>query len=134
MVVILFVLIDKISFVQAIYGQLLQQTTTGQLDTGSTLDPATLPLAVREAAFVEAADCFAALIAKPEVCCCRHLDYRPAAHPDFLVAILLWYTARKYIWVESCQNQLMLTVSASLSRAPMLPLCCRKLRHASAVQ
>ena len=52
---------------QGSHGQLLRHSLSGLPEGGPTLDAATLPLPVRQAAFVEAADCFAALIAKPEV-------------------------------------------------------------------
>ena len=58
---------------QDIHGQVLRHSLSDRPDGASSLDAATLPLPVRQAAFVEAADCFAALIAKPEVrvtCCC----------------------------------------------------------------
>ncbi|KAL3144110.1 hypothetical protein ABBQ32_003901 [Trebouxia sp. C0010 RCD-2024] len=51
---------------QGSHGQLTRHSLSSLLEGGPTLDAATLPLPVRQAAFVEAADCFAALIAKPE--------------------------------------------------------------------
>lgn len=59
---------------QGSHGQLLRHSLSGLPDGGPTLDAATLPLPVRQAAFVEAADCFAALIAKPEVSCCSYVS------------------------------------------------------------
>lgn len=58
---------------QGSHGQLTRHSLSSLLEGGPTLDAATLPLPVRQAAFVEAADCFAALIAKPEVSCHRYL-------------------------------------------------------------
>ncbi|KAL0028971.1 hypothetical protein WJX77_009058 [Trebouxia sp. C0004] len=51
---------------QGIHGQLLMRSLRGLQNAEYSLDASMLPIAVREAAFVEAADCFAALIAKPE--------------------------------------------------------------------
>lgn len=56
-----------LDYLQGLHGQLLQQALSGVPGAEVSLDAASLPLAVREAAFVEAADCFAALIAKPQV-------------------------------------------------------------------
>ena len=55
--------------VQGIHGQLLMRSLRGLQSAEYSLDASALPITVREAAFVEAADCFAALIAKPEVTC-----------------------------------------------------------------
>ena len=52
---------------QAIHGQALRQSLSGLPDGEPSVDAAALPLPVRQAAFMEAADCFVALIAKPEV-------------------------------------------------------------------
>lgn len=57
---------------QGIHGQALRQSLSGLPDGGLSLDAAALPLPVRQAAFVEAADCFVALTAKPEVSWTRH--------------------------------------------------------------
>jgi len=54
---------------QGIHGQLLMRSVRGLQSAEYSLDASALPITVREAAFVEAADCFAALIAKPEVTC-----------------------------------------------------------------
>ena len=54
---------------QGIHGQLLMRSVRGLQHAEYSLDASALPITVREAAFVEAADCFAALIAKPEVTC-----------------------------------------------------------------
>jgi len=55
--------------VQGIHGQLLMRSLRRVQSVEYSLDASALPITVREAAFVEAADCFAALIAKPEVTC-----------------------------------------------------------------
>ncbi len=54
---------------QGIHGQLLMRSLRRVQSVEYSLDASALPITVREAAFVEAADCFAALIAKPEVTC-----------------------------------------------------------------
>ncbi len=54
---------------QGIHGQLLMRSLRGLQNAEHSLDASALPITVREAAFVEAADCFAALIARPEVTC-----------------------------------------------------------------
>ncbi|KAL0049173.1 hypothetical protein WJX82_008148 [Trebouxia sp. C0006] len=51
---------------QGIHGQLLMRSLRRVQSVEYSLDASALPITVREAAFVEAADCFAALIAKPE--------------------------------------------------------------------
>lgn len=58
-----------LSGLQGSHKQLLRHSLSGLPEGEPTLDAATLPLPVRQAAFVQAADCFAALIAKPEVSC-----------------------------------------------------------------
>lgn len=71
------------------HGQLLARTLRGVQDPGDSLDASVLPITVREAAFVEAADCFAALIARPEV-----TPYTPSG--QFLPLIMSWHTLYAY--------------------------------------
>ena len=53
---------------QGIHGQLLRQSLPGIQAGAHALDVSVVPVGVREAAFLEAVGCFAAFIAKPEVC------------------------------------------------------------------
>ena len=57
----------RICCVQGIHGHLLTRSLKGLQSAECSLDASALPITVREAAFVEAADCFAALLARPEV-------------------------------------------------------------------
>ncbi len=76
--------------VQGIHGQLLIRSLRGLQDSGPSLDAAVLPIAVREAAFVEAADCFAALIARPEVRYCSGSTVTRLSQTQLLSAARIW--------------------------------------------
>lgn len=53
--------------VQAVHGPLLQTVAAASAEERSTCDVTQLPVALRGAAFVEAADCFTAMISNAEV-------------------------------------------------------------------
>ena len=59
--------ISVTTVVQSLHHQLLAQSVRGDEASRHSMDASALPISVREAAFVEAADCFAALIARPQV-------------------------------------------------------------------
>lgn len=61
-------------WVQRVHGSLLQRSQQLMLTEGSAaLDITLLPLALREAAFFESADCYTAMIANREVWLCLSL-------------------------------------------------------------
>ena len=56
------------SVVQRVHGSLLQRSHQAMdTDSPSTMDVTQMPLALREAAFFESADCYTAMIANREV-------------------------------------------------------------------
>ena len=70
---------------QTIHKHLLAQSASGIGDSGHSMDAGALPLSLREAAFVEAADCFVALIARPQVSClslllCKNKERKHSFH------------------------------------------------------
>ena len=60
--------------VQSVHGPLLQRSTRRRDPSEVNVDVSRLPVAMREAAFLESADCYTAMIAKPEVRSFFHLS------------------------------------------------------------
>ena len=60
--------ISVATVLQSLHHQLLAHLVRDVEASRQSMDAGALPISVREAAFVEAADCFAALIARPQVC------------------------------------------------------------------
>ena len=108
--------------VQDIHGQLLLRSLRGLPDTEDRLDPAVLPITVREAAFVEAADCFAALVARPE------------ARLSLLRALAaVWGVGEEQVQLHTALNKpsLRLNQSEAIIGRATLPVLASQSQHSS---
>lgn len=69
--------------VQAVHRALLQASARPSPEGAGAQDVTTVPVALREAAFLESADCYTAMIASPEVLMSGRCAPVPLVHRNF---------------------------------------------------